>query len=145
VCVCGSDRIFILGPSHHHFTRICELSRHSLYATPLSPLRLDDAVIAALRSTRAFDEMSTRVDEEEHSIEMQLPFLAHVMRARKKPFTIVPILVGALTTKSEAEFAKILQPYFADPRNFFVISSDFCQSEAHAHSTQRADMHTGIC
>jgi len=120
------QRIFILGPSHHHYTKICELSRHATYATPLAPLQLDHAVIAALRSTRAFADMSTTVDEEEHSIEMQLPFLAHVMRERKQPFTIVPILVGALSTKAEAEFAKILQPYFADPANFFCISSDFC-------------------
>jgi hypothetical protein len=64
---------------------------------------------------------------------MQLPFLAHVMKGRKKPFTLVPILVGSLSTKAEAEFARILQPYFADPANFFVISSDFCQS-AQTHS-----------
>lgn len=139
LCVCASERIFILGPSHHHYTKICELSRHALYATPVSPLQLDSAVIASLRSTRAFSDMSTRVDEEEHSIEMQLPFLAHVMRTRKRPFTIVPILVGSLTTQAEAEFAKLLAPYFADPANLFVISSDFCHWGSRFNYTYRDD------
>lgn len=150
------SRIFILGPSHHYHTRICEgqsdaaessaearahslmshsshcpsrasVSKHGLYATPVGSLTLDREVTAALKSTKAFAEMSTTVDEDEHSIEMQLPFLAHVMSARKEPFTIVPILVGNLSGSKEAEFGKILAPYLQDPANFFVISSDFCQ------------------
>jgi AmmeMemoRadiSam system protein B len=139
-----SQRIFILGPSHHHYTKICELSRHALYSTPLAPLQLDRDVISTLKSTKAFGDMSTQVDEEEHSIEMQLPFLAHVMKRRSKTttkpaaFTLVPILVGSLSTKAEAEFARILQPYFADPANFFVISSDFCQSDTHTLTRTRS-------
>lgn len=143
-CVIGgwcSDRIFILGPSHHHYTKICELSRHSHYATPVSSLQLDTGVISALRATRCFSDMSPRVDEEEHSIEMQLPFIAHVMRARRasRPFTIVPILVGSLNAQAEAEFAKILAPYFADTSNLFVISSDFCHWGSRFSYTYRDD------
>ena len=34
--------------------------------------------------------MSRRVDEEEHSIEMQLPYLAHVFRERLDDVRFVP-------------------------------------------------------
>ena len=121
-----SKRIFILGPSHHHYTKICELSRHALYSTPIGPLKLDTEVIASLRATKEFHDMTTEVDEDEHSIEMQLPFMAYMMKDAKQPFTIVPILVGALSTSGEKKFGDLLSPYFADPDNFFIISSDFC-------------------
>lgn len=35
-------------------------------------------------------------------------------------------MVGSLTTDKESFYGDILAPYLADPRNLFVISSDFC-------------------
>ena len=40
--------------------------------------------------------MTLESDEEEHSLELQLPFLAKIF-GMKKNFTIVPIMVGNLT------------------------------------------------
>lgn len=70
--------------------------------------------------------MSQTVDEEEHSIEMHLPYVAKVMESRRSQYTIVPILVGALSEEKEILYGKILSKYLADPDNLFVISSDFC-------------------
>ena len=83
-------------------------------------------VYTELRRTGQFDTMSQGVDEDEHSIEMHLPYVAKVMKARKGSFTIVPVLVGGIKAKQEKEFGKIFSPYLADPENLFVISSDFC-------------------
>lgn len=68
--------------------------------------------------------MTSEIDQEEHSIEMQLPFLAHLMQG--KPFSCIPILVGTLSTESQHMYGRILSEYFQDPCNFFIISSDFC-------------------
>lgn len=46
--------------------------------------------------------------------------------SRKDDFSIVPILVGALSKNKEHEYGKLLSKYLADPSNLFVISSDFC-------------------
>lgn len=70
--------------------------------------------------------MNQQVDEEEHSIEMHLPYIAKVMESRQGHFTIVPVLVGGTDHKKEAEYGRIFSPYLADPENLFVISSDFC-------------------
>lgn len=70
--------------------------------------------------------MSQTVDEEEHSIEMHLPYVAKVMESRRGHYTIVPILVGALSEEKEILYGKLLSKYLADPENLFVISSDFC-------------------
>lgn len=77
-------------------------------------------------STGQFEEMNPTVDEEEHSIEMHLPYVAKVMEARSGQYTIVPILVGALSEEKEVFYGKLLSKYLADPDNLFVISSDFC-------------------
>jgi AmmeMemoRadiSam system protein B len=71
-----------------------------------------------------FEEMTLHTDEDEHSIEMHLPFVAKVMEGQK--FTIVPILVGSLNSEKEGLYGKVLSKYLADEQNLFVISSDFC-------------------
>ncbi|KAG9344270.1 hypothetical protein JZ751_010939 [Albula glossodonta] len=45
---------------------------------------------------------------------------------QKDNFSIVPVLVGALSESKEQEYGKLLSKYLADPSNLFVISSDFC-------------------
>lgn len=68
-------RVFVLGPSHHWFTRRCALSQMTSYETPLGDLAIDADTYAALRETGKFDTMSKQVDEDEHSIEMHLPYI----------------------------------------------------------------------
>lgn len=87
--------------------------------------------------------MSQTTDEEEHSIEMHLPFIAkvilrscdahvirscdmQVMESKRDQFTIVPVLVGALKEGKEAVYGKLFSAYLSDPQNLFVVSSDFC-------------------
>ncbi|GFN82848.1 protein memo1-like [Plakobranchus ocellatus] len=119
-------RIFILGPSHHVRMANCALTGTDTYETPLYNLPIDKEVCEELHSTGAFDTMSLSTDEAEHSIEMHLPYIAKVMESRRGQFTIVPVLVGSLSTHNEAKYGQILSQYLKDPDNLFVISSDFC-------------------
>ncbi|XXQ29811.1 AmmeMemoRadiSam system protein B [Plasmodiophora brassicae] len=115
-------RVFILGPSHYHGTRKCLLPTLTAYDTPLGPLPICQDTVAALRKTSAFEMMHPAIDEREHSIEMHLPFLTHALGASCR---IVPIMVGSLDREGHRTYGDILRPYFDDPDNFFVISSDF--------------------
>lgn len=76
--------------------------------------------------------MSQSVDEDEHSIEMHLPYI-HRLLQLQLPNTptaqyppLVPIMVGSTSAGTEQAFGALLAPYLADPSNAFVISSDFC-------------------
>lgn len=76
--------------------------------------------------------MSRSVDEDEHSIEMHLPYI-HRLLQLQYPDTpaseyppLVPIMVGNTSAATEQAFGALLAPYLADPSNAFVISSDFC-------------------
>lgn len=117
-------RVFLLGPSHHLYSKHCLLSGTDAYATPLGDIQLDKETIAELAATGKFARMEQGVDEAEHSLELHLPFLVHAMQGR--PFTLVPIMVGAVSTASEAAYGRLLAPYLSDPATLFIASSDFC-------------------
>nr|CAG4644141.1 EOG090X09ZA [Lepidurus arcticus] len=119
-------RVFILGPSHHVRLSGCALSVAAKYKTPLYDLNIDTQVYEQLHATGSFEWMSMETDEDEHSIEMHLPFVAKVFENYKDDFTIVPILVGSLSSDKEAHYGSILAKYLAEPENLFIISSDFC-------------------
>jgi AmmeMemoRadiSam system protein B len=120
------QRVFILGPSHHVRLGGCALSSVGKYQTPFYDLVIDQEVYSELDASGAFERMSVGVDEDEHSLEMTLPYVAKVMEEFKNSFRIVPIMVGSLTPEKEAAYGRILAPYLADSTNLFVISSDFC-------------------
>ncbi len=60
-----------------------------------------------LLATNEFEVMSRSVDEDEHSIEMHLPYVAKVMASRKDQFTVVPVLVGSINASTEAKYGRI--------------------------------------
>lgn len=88
-----------------------------------------------LLSTNKFDIMKRHVDEEEHSGEMQYPFIAKVINdttnniGKRCDVSILPIMIGSIRTSKEEDFGKLLSPYLSDTSVFTVISSDFCHCE----------------
>ncbi|XP_065564446.1 protein MEMO1-like [Artemia franciscana] len=119
-------RVFILGPSHRVRLSKCALTQMKRYATPLYDLVIDMEVNNELAATGHFQWMSADTDENEHSIELHLPYVAKVFERYRDQFTVIPILVGSLSTDKETLYGQILSKYLADPENLFVISSDFC-------------------
>mmetsp|Transcript_10677 Transcript_10677/g.19176 ORF Transcript_10677/g.19176 Transcript_10677/m.19176 type:complete len:195 (+) Transcript_10677:182-766(+) len=81
--------------------------------------------------------MDQGVDEEEHSGEMQYPFIAKIIndlnatrsennKRRLLDIKILPIMVGSIKTDREEAFGRLLSPYLCDRGVFTVVSSDFC-------------------
>ena len=75
--------------------------------------------------------MSLDTDEAEHSMEMHLPYIYHILEGQfgkdvSKFPGLIPILVGNTSEKVEREFGKLLAPYFADEESIVIVSSDFC-------------------
>ncbi|CAL1695927.1 unnamed protein product [Somion occarium] len=120
----GIKRVFILGPSHHVYLDGCALSQCVEYATPIGNLPIDVDVVQQLRNTGKFSDMSIETDEDEHSIELHLPYIRKVFDGQD--IKIVPILVGAVNKEKEDAVGAILGPYLVEADTLFVISSDFC-------------------
>ncbi|CAH8566716.1 unnamed protein product [Dicrocoelium dendriticum] len=120
-------RVFILGPSHYlPLGRNCALSVAESYKTPFYSLNIDLEIYRELYQSGEFVRLSIENDEQEHSVEMQLPYIAKVMENNRHGLTIVPIVVGSLSPGREVVYGNLLAPYLADSSNLFVISSDFC-------------------
>lgn len=116
-------RVFVLGPAHHIRLSGCALSKSDYCETPFGKLKVDKETNRNLLASKLFKEVNKRDEEDEHSLEMLLPFLAKVMEG--KDFEIVPIMVGSLGDQ-EALYANVFSPYLLNEENLFAISSDFC-------------------
>ncbi|WPG97478.1 Hypothetical protein R9X50_00025400 [Acrodontium crateriforme] len=128
--VSQAKRIFLLGPSHHHYLTKAALSKCTHYGTPLGNLTIDGDTTAALYNTGKFDWMSQSVDEDEHSLEMHLPYIYKILSNIFGPDPtgfppLTPIMVGNTSAQTEVQLGQLLAPYLADPSTAFVISSDF--------------------
>lgn len=53
------------------------------YETPLYDLNIDTKVISDLEATGKFQFMNQKTDEDEHSLEMTLPYIAKVSAEKK--------------------------------------------------------------
>lgn len=116
--------VFLLGPSHHAYLEGCHLPCSQSYDTPLGQLPVDREKVESLRKTGKFGELNKKTEEQEHSLEMHLPYIRHVFR--EKDVKIVPIMVGDVNLGSLNEYGTIFAEFLKSETNLFIISSDFC-------------------
>ncbi len=115
------DNIFVLGPSHYVGFDGAAVYTRGNFITPLGVVKVNTELAKELiRADKIFSDRND-AQEQEHSIEVELPFLQYRL---KKDFRIVPIVVGSSSIKAYQRIAEKLQPYF-NSRNLFVISTDF--------------------
>ncbi len=114
-------RIFIIGTSHHVLLKGASIYNRGDYRTPLGNVKVDTEVVDRLIGNNRLIKYVSEAHEKEHSVEVQLPFLQYWM---KKPFKIVPMVIGTQSEETCKELAEILKPFFT-PDNLFIISSDF--------------------
>ncbi|CAN8100816.1 unnamed protein product [Discula destructiva] len=129
----SAKRVFLLGPAHAYYLAGSALTTFAAYETPFGELTVDAETIAALRATGKFSDIPPHRDEDEHSLEMHLPYLWKRLEQTHGGSTsdstwpkIVPILIGDNNGRKEKEFGALLAPYLRDPENAFIVSSDFC-------------------
>jgi AmmeMemoRadiSam system protein B len=109
-------RVVLLGPAHRLRFEGIAVSDADAFETPLGRVPLD----AAARE-RALELPQVRRLEaahaQEHSLEVQLPFLQRVLRE----FRLVPFAVG---DASGEEVAELVEALWQDEETFVVVSSD---------------------
>ena len=126
------SRVVLLGPAHRVGFRGCALSSAVWFATPLGEIPLDQEAAAALADL-AFVHKLDKPHEQEHSLEVHLPFLQEVLGS----FSLVPIVVG---DASPEEVAIVLERLWGGDETLIVISSDLShyQDYATARSMDKA-------
>lgn len=109
-------RVVLLGPTHRVAVSGLALPACAAFATPLGEIRLDIEGVAQVRDLPQV-VVSDRVHAQEHSLEVQLPFLQRAL----DDFSLVPLAVGDAAPESVAE---VLERLWGGPETLIVISSD---------------------
>ena len=112
-------RVVILAPSHYAAFEGACLTDADAFETPLGLVSVDQDTCRALQQNALFRVMP-EVQEQEHSLEIQLPFLQRTLAS----FTLVPVLVGELTPDSCKAIAEQIRPLL-NADTLLVMSSDF--------------------
>ncbi len=130
------DRVIVLGAPHFARFEGCSIAATMAYATPLGLVPVDRAAVRELCyspffSARAlrYDRASIpgRVHEDEHCIEVLLPYL----QERLGSFKLVPVLLGDLCPaggeSSGNRFDLVAEALLrlVDERTLVVVSTDF--------------------
>jgi MEMO1 family protein len=109
-------RVVLLGPAHRMPVDGIAVPAYDTFATPLGFVPVDRAAIA-----RIVDLPAVRQRNEpfagEHSLEVHLPFLQHVL----EDFAIVPMLVGCSDPK---QVAAVIDALWGGPETLILVSSD---------------------
>ena len=119
-------RVVLFGPAHRVYLQGMALPSVDAFSTPLGDIPLDREVIERI-STMPAVIVSDEAHRQEHSLEVQLPFLQYVL----DEFTLVPIVVGDCDADT---VAKLVDELWGDENSLLIISSDL----SHFHSYDEA-------
>ena len=147
-----NENIFIIAPSHHvNFNNIA-LPDYTFFDTPLGSIEVNNKLINEIKE-RYPSIVSNEIFENEHSIEVQLPFIQHLFCPRTqsaidfvkglknigKKIKIIPILYGKCDYRLITD---LISTYWDN--SSFVISSDlshfYTQSECRQIDTYTATL-----
>lgn len=119
-------RVVLIGPSHFVGGRGLALPECDAFETPLGRIRLDAEGMAALADLKQVVR-SAAAHAQEHSLEVQLPFLQKVLG----DFSLVPIAAGSALTE---EVVEVIERLWGGPETLIVISTDM----SHYHDYDEA-------
>jgi MEMO1 family protein len=127
------DAVILVGPSHHQAFRGCAMLGRGAVETPWSPLPIAEDLASRLADRTALvRDTGAQIHAREHSLELQLPFLARVLPG----VAIVPILMGEQTREVAFGLGNAIADVSRGATVALVASSDLShyQSAATAHA-----------
>lgn len=110
------SRVVLIGPAHRAWFRGIALPGSSHFETPLGLVPVDLEACSMLASLPGVVE-SIIAHEQEHALEVQLPFLQAVLG----DFSIVPLLVGEASAEA---VSLVIDRFIQEPCTLTLVSSD---------------------
>ncbi len=121
-------RVFLIASSHHINFDKAAVYCDGDFVMPYGKENVDTAFGKKLvEDYPAIFTDNPAAHQEEHSVEVQLPFLHHIL---KTGYSIVPIVIGTSDPAICKRIASVLKP-FLNRDNLFIISSDFSHYPAY--------------
>lgn len=130
------DTVILLGPSHHLPVRGASVYAEGWWQTPLGKVEVDSEIAKEIISKHQLFNFDEKAHKDEHSLEVQVPFL----QATLKDFKIVPIVVN----DSSEEFCQLLADAIVASKGkkkiLIIASTDM----SHYHPYGRACLTDGV-
>ena len=127
------DAVVLLGPCHRGGAGLAVLPDGAI-ETPLGTVRIDEELASALAAAEPSISAARAPHEQEHSLEVQFPFLQRFL----PNVPVVPVLMGYQTPATIAAAARALQHVITEsPRSVLMIaSSDLSHYESRAEASR---------
>jgi hypothetical protein len=114
------DTVILIGPSHRAYFDGVALWDRGSFETPLGRADIDEDIAGEIVNINGIIKPNIDTHREEHSLEVQLPFLQSVLDS----FKIIPLVMGIQTSSACRELvrsmSKVLQ---ASKKKFLVVGS----------------------
>lgn len=124
------DAIIIVGPSHRVAFRAVSVYSQGAFETPLGVTPIHERIAAEMKHISKIIVDYPAAHAQEHSLEIQLPFLQCVLG----PFPIIPLIMGDQSAAICRELASVISQVAGERRILIVASSDL----SHFHDYQKA-------
>jgi AmmeMemoRadiSam system protein B len=122
--------VAVISPVHDYYGGRYLATRKSHYDTPFGLVPVDTELLGQLAREL---ELTLLDQDAEHSLEIQLPFLQHMLGE----FTLLPLMMGDQSLASCHQLSTALTKVLAEKEALLVASSDL----AHLHSYQEVVEH----
>jgi len=128
------DVIFVLAPSHHVWANESSVYAAGNYKTPLGEIAVDQKCVEKLRNFHPQISFVPEFHQQEHALEVQLPFLQYMFPSLRSSLRIVPVVMSGELENAEIMKEAILQ--CAGDKKFLVVASSDL-SHYHDYETAR--------
>jgi MEMO1 family protein len=123
-------KVILIGPAHQEYLDKFGLSHSDIWETPLGDIEIDMEKVNKLESNSEFIFADSAINQE-HSLEVQLPFLQTIL---KNNWQLIPIIAGQVSEEEINSAAKTISKLI-DEETILVISTDL----SHYHLKKEAN------
>lgn len=113
------DTVIIIGTAHHYGFRGCSIYPKGGYETPLGVAEIDEILASEISKVSGY-KFIPKAHAEEHSVEMQVPFIQKVLPEAK----IVPIVMGTPSKITILSLAAAFSKTLSGKKVLIVASTD---------------------
>ena len=114
------DSVFLIAPSHSEYFDFSSIYSGDAYRTPLGLVYIDKERSKILADKSERIKLSLYGHRDEHSLEVQLPFLQVLF----KDIKIVPIVIGQQSSQNIKELGNSIGELFKNEKILIVASTD---------------------
>ena len=114
------NTVIIMGPAHYYPLSYPSIYLKGKYKTPLGEVPINEKLAKKIKDQFSQIEFIPLAHKQEHSIEVQIPFLQVVL---KNEFQIVPILLSAKNYKVFKKLSDVLFDVLKEEKNIMILAS----------------------